>query len=181
MIDLHGISISLIDLSFAIILIISAFIGYHNGFLKELVSVMIWLLSLLITFTFLKEFQNIFSTFISTQIVLKIISFFVPFLIIFVFNSIFFRLVLSNLNQSNNFLLNRVLGFIFGICRGVLILVLCYIGMAYLFNTKEDFPIGMNESSIFEPVKNFSIYIWKFSFLSLFSSMYNVIKIILDF
>ena len=165
MIEFYDLQINIIDLTFIIILMISAFIGYQNGFLKELVSIVIWLLSLLTTFTFLKEFQNIFSNFTNTEIVLKVISFFIPFLILFLINSLFFKLILSNLNESNSFLLNRILGFVFGVFRGVLILVLCYIGMAYLFNTKENFPAGMDESSIFEPVKNFSIYIWKFSFL----------------
>ncbi len=165
MFDFYGFQFNIIDLSFSIILIISAFIGYQNGFLKELVNIIIWLLSLLITFTFLKEFQNIFANFITTEILLKLVSFLIPFLILFLLNSLFFKLILNNLNNSNHFLLNRILGFVFGICRGILILVLCYIGMAYLFNTKENFPAGMDESSIFEPVKNFSIYIWKFSFL----------------
>ena len=165
MIDIFGLQINIIDLTFLIILLISALIGYQNGFIKELVSIIIWLFSLLITFTFLKEFQNIFSNFTKTEIILKVISFFIPFLVLFILNSLFFKLILNNLNETNSFLLNRILGLIFGVFRGILILVLCYIGMAYLFNTKENFPDGMDESSIFEPVKNFSIYIWKFSFL----------------
>ncbi len=165
MIDFYGFQINIIDLTFSIILIISAFIGYQNGFLKELVSILIWLLSVLITFTFLEEFQVIFSSFINNQIVLKVVSFFIPFLLIFLLNEIFFKLILNNLNKSNSLLLNKLLGLIFGIFRGVLILILCYIGVAYLFKTKENFPELMNQSSIFEPVKNFSIYIWKFSFL----------------
>tara|TARA_B100002051_G_C16590054_1_gene562296 strand:+ start:313 stop:810 length:498 start_codon:yes stop_codon:yes gene_type:complete len=165
MIDFYGFHINIIDLTFSIILIISAFIGYHNGFLKEIVSTLMWLLSLLITFTFLEEFQTIFSNFINNEIILKVVSFFIPFLIIFLLNSIFFKLIFNNLNKSNTFLLNKILGLIFGIFRGILILILCYIGIAYLFKTKENFPEIMSQSSIFEPVKNFSIYVWKFSFL----------------
>ena len=74
MIDFYDLQINIIDLTFLIILLFSAFIGYQNGFLKELVSIVIWLLSLLTTFTFLKEFQNLFSNFTNTEIVLKIIS-----------------------------------------------------------------------------------------------------------
>ena len=165
MIDFYGFQINIIDLTFSIILIISAFIGYHNGFLKEIVSTLMWLLSLLITFTFLEEFQTIFANFINNEIILKVVSFFIPFLIIFLLNSIFFKLIFNNLNKSNTFLLNKILGLIFGILRGILILILCYIGIAYLFKTKENFPEIMSQSSIFEPVKNFSIYVWKFSFL----------------
>ena len=48
MIDIFGLQINIIDLTFLIILLISALIGYQNGFIKELVSIMIWLFSLVL-------------------------------------------------------------------------------------------------------------------------------------
>ena len=154
---------SLVDLIVLIILILSSFIGYNNGFIKEILSLTIWVFSILTALLIFNKSINFFLIYYKKSILLDIISFLVPFCIFFILYSLFSKLIFNNVSELKNLVFNRFFGFLFGMLRGFSLIVISFAGLFYLFNTKENLPVIFNESFFFEPMKNFSIYILEFS------------------
>tara|TARA_B100000475_G_C14931164_1_gene287424 strand:- start:25 stop:528 length:504 start_codon:yes stop_codon:yes gene_type:complete len=167
MINIQSLTFGVFDICIILILIISGIVGYHNGFVKEVINILIWLISIFTTFLFLDESIKIFSTFINAEIIVNIISFLIPLCIFFLIFIILFKIFFNNLNEISNFFIDRFLGFIFGILKGVFFVIFCFGGLIYLFNSKENFPNIISNSLLFEPVKNISIYAFDFLFYTI--------------
>ena len=167
MFDIQNLTFGVFDICIILVLIISGIVGYHNGFVKEIINILIWLISIFTTFLFLDESIKIFSAFVNTHIIVNIISFLIPLCIFFLIFFILFKLFFNNLTEISNFFLDRLLGFLFGIFKGVLFVIFCFGGLIYLFNSKENFPNMISNSLLFKPVKNISIYAFDFLFYTI--------------
>ena len=167
MINIQSLTFGVFDICIILILIISGIVGYHNGFVKEVINILIWLISIFTTFLFLDESIKIFSTFINAEIIVNIISFLIPLCILFLIFIILFKIFFNNLNEISSFFIDRLLGFMFGIIKGVFFVVFCFGGLIYLFNSKENFPNIISNSLLFQPVKNISIYAFDFLFYTI--------------
>ena len=157
MIELEDLHFAVFDFILLFILITSSFVGYHNGLLKEIVSILIWVVSILTTFLFIDQSSYLFYKIIKTEIIVQVCSFLIPLSIFFVFFSILFKFLFDNLIEILNFKLNKFLGLVFGIIKGFTLIVFCFGGLVYLFNSSENFPNIFVDSYFFEPVKLISI------------------------
>ena len=157
MIDVFDIKFGIIDLCIIAILLMSGIVGYNNGFIKEIVNVLVWLISIFATLLFFDQFVNIFSQYTQTEIIINISSFLLPFLLFFLVFTFLFKILFNNLNETSNYFINNFLGFLFGIFKGGIFIVFCFGGLIYLFNSKENFPTVISDSYFFEPIKKLSI------------------------
>ena len=157
MIELEDLHFAVFDFILLFILITSSFVGYHNGLLKEVVSVLIWIVLILTTFLFMDESSYLFYKIIKTEIIVQVCSFIIPLCLFFILFSILFKFLLDNLIEILNFKLNKFLGLIFGFIKGFTLIVFCFGCLIYLFNSSENFPNIFIDSYFFEPVKLISI------------------------
>ena len=167
MFNIQNLTFGVFDICIIMVLIISGFVGYHNGFVKEIINILIWLISIFTTFLFLDESIKIFSTFVNVEIIVNIISFLIPLSIFFLIFVILFKLFFNNLTEISNYFLDRLLGSLFGVCKGIFFVIFCFGGLIYLFNSKENFPKIISDSLLFNPVKNVSIYAFDFLFYTI--------------
>ena len=167
MFNIQNLTFGVFDICIIMVLIISGFVGYHNGFVKEIINILIWLISIFTTFLFLDESIKIFSTFVNVEIIVNIISFLIPLSIFFLIFVILFKLFFNNLTEISNYFLDRLLGSLFGVCKGIFFVIFCFGGLIYLFNSKENFPKIISDSLLFSPVKNISIYTFEFLFYAI--------------
>ena len=167
MFNIQNLTFGVFDICIIMVLIISGFVGYHNGFVKEIINILIWLISIFTTFLFLDESIKIFSTFVNVEIIVNIISFLIPLSIFFLIFFILFKLFFNNLTEISNYFLDRLLGSLFGVCKGIFFVIFCFGGLIYLFNSKENFPKIISDSLLFSPVKNISIYTFEFLFYAI--------------
>ena len=167
MFNIQNLTFGVFDICIIMVLIISGFVGYHNGFVKEIINIIIWLISIFTTFLFLDESIKIFSTLVNVQIIVNIISFLIPLSIFFLIFVILFKLFFNNLTEISNYFLDRLLGSLFGVCKGIFFVIFCFGGLIYLFNSKENFPKIISDSLLFNPVKNVSIYTFDFLFYAI--------------
>ena len=157
MIELVGLQFAIFDFILFFILITSSFVGYHNGLFKELLSVFIWFVSILTTFLFIEDISFLFYQVIKTEIIVQICSFLIPLSLFFILFSILFKFLFENLKEISNFKLNKFLGLVFGFIKGFSLIIFCFGGLVYLFNSSENFPKIFVDSYFFEPVKLISI------------------------
>ena len=145
-----------IDWIIIILLLITSIIGLNNGFIKELINVFIWALSILFS---LLVINNLL---IFNLLVQNIIIMIVLFFILFIFSFIILKLIIyyfaSDLkNTFTLYYINNIFGLIFGFVKGLFLILLSTSGVIYLFYTTKDFPPFFENSLFFEPIKTYSI------------------------
>ena len=145
-----------IDWIIIILLLISSIIGLNNGFIKELINVLIWSLSILFSLIVINNLL-IFNLVVQNVVIMIVIFF-----IIFIFSFIILKLIIyyfvSDLkNTFSLYYINNIFGLVFGFVKGLFLISLSTSGVIYLFYTTEDFPSFFKNSLFFEPIKTYSI------------------------
>ena len=167
MFSLFNISLTYVDIISFCIIIFSGVIGHHNGIIREILKLVLWLISIMLSLTFYAETKKLFTQITNIEIILKISAFLIPLILYYFLLSIFMRFYFLNSNIMNGMSGDKFFGFIFGIFKGLFIIVICFGGIIYLFNSKDNFPDIITKSLLFNPIKSFSIYIMEI-FLSMF-------------
>ena len=145
-----------IDWIIIILLLITSIIGLNNGFIKELINVLIWALSILFSLLVINNlliFNLVVQNFIITIVI---------FFILFIFSFIILKLIIyyfaSDLKNIFNLnYINNIFGLLFGFVKGLFLILLSTSGVIYLFYTTKDFPPFFKNSLFFDPIKTYSI------------------------
>lgn len=107
------------DILFIVIIMLSAVLAFLNGAIKEGLSLTKWILSALIA----KNYLSILDRYVNIQPM--VVKELVAFCLVFVLLSLCFQLINLGLNHfikiSGIGLLNKMLGMLFGACRGVIL------------------------------------------------------------
>ena len=145
-----------IDWIIIILLLITSIIGLNNGFVKELINVFIWALSILFSLLVINNLL-IFNLVVQNVIIVIVIFF-----ILFIFSFIILKLIIYYFigdfkNIFNLYYVNNIFGLIFGFVKGLFLILLSTSGVIYLFYTTKDFPQFFKNSLFFESIKTYSI------------------------
>ena len=145
-----------IDWIIIILLLITSTIGLNNGFIKELINVLIWAISILFSLIVVNNLL-IFNLVVQNVIIIMVIFF-----ILFIFSFIILKLIIYYFigdfkNIFNLYYVNNIFGLIFGFVKGLFLILLSTSGVIYLFYTTKDFPQFFKNSLFFEPIKTYSI------------------------
>ena len=145
-----------IDLIIIILLLITSIIGLNNGFIKEVINVLIWAFSILFSLFVINNLL-IFNL-VAQNVIIMIAIFF----ILFIFSFIILKLIIYYFagdlkNIFNLYYINNIFGLIFGFIKGLFLILLSTSGVIYLFYTTKDFPQFFKNSLFFEPIKTYSI------------------------
>ena len=121
-----------IDILIISIILISSIVAAFRGFVKEIFSLFSWVFSIIISFHFFTDFKIILAEYVNQKIIIDVIAFGLPFLI-----SLFICHLISNwlspkFNTSEVLFFDKFIGLIFGGFRGILIVVLLFLGFKYL-------------------------------------------------
>ena len=127
-----------IDWIILILLLVTSIIGLSNGFIKEFINFLIWILSLLFSLFVLNKL--IIFNLVDTNVIFLMIMFFILFLLSFlIFKLIIYYFVNDIKNILQNNYINSIFGLIFGLLKGLFLISLSTSGVIYLFYTTKDF------------------------------------------
>ncbi|UXN04295.1 MULTISPECIES: CvpA family protein [unclassified Bartonella] len=119
--------VTLLDIIVVVVVLLSAFLATIRGFSREILSLLSWVLAAAATF-FLYEYALEFaSPYFSNKTVAIAVTIVVLFLVFLFIISIFTMKIADVIVDSRIGALDRTLGFIFGLARGVLILAVAMI------------------------------------------------------
>ena len=133
-------SFTYVDAVVAVIVLLSAFLAYSRGFTREMFAIGGWLLAALAAFFFapmvkplIEEIPYIGPKVLQGSCIISMIAAFVlvvaaGLLVLAVFTPIFASVVLESALGP----IDRVLGFLFGVARGVLLIAVAYLIYGYL-------------------------------------------------
>tara|TARA_B100000767_G_scaffold164288_1_gene154007 strand:- start:172 stop:717 length:546 start_codon:yes stop_codon:yes gene_type:complete len=151
-------AISIIDLIFLIITILSVIKCYNKGFVLSLLSASKWLLAYIITIILFPRIKPYFKNIIDSEYVLDVTLGLAIFVLV-----LFIILVINKgISKTVNFVglgrLDSIFGLFFGFIRSYVICVCLFSAIDIVYNYSK-WPINPNKSFIFPYIEKGSIYL----------------------
>ena len=125
------------DVIILVLILISALFAFFRGLSLELLSISVWIISFFGSYAYANNLINFFNKIINNILISTAISYVVAFLIIFVIFSFLTRKFSVFIKDSYVGLIDKSLGFIFGILRGYVIVGLCFFCFDYFYKGKK--------------------------------------------
>ena len=117
-----------VDNLILIVIAISSAFGVRRGFIKEIMSLLSWIAALLVSRVYSESLANILGNLIDNQSVRYVIAFSVLFVIIIMLGTLLNHFMSKLLVVTGLTTLDRLLGAVFGVARGtVIVLVVLFI------------------------------------------------------
>ena len=120
-------NINLLDIILFIGIFVSLIIGYTRGFIKEILSIINWLLAAWIAFNYYSDLKTITINFINSNIIADAIAFGILFLLSIITLTILSNFISKNINNSLLAPLDKIIGMTFGIIRAILLIIVLFI------------------------------------------------------
>ena len=146
---------NIIDIIVFGVILTSCIVATLRGFVKELFSIISWILSLIVAFNFFEKFKLKLLDHISQQIIADFLAFGFPFLGTLILSSIISSWLFPKFDLSGFIIFDKICGFVFGALRGFLLIILFYLGFIYLIGKDKKLPNTILESFSFNYI-NFS-------------------------
>ena len=137
------------DVLILLIILISACFAFFRGISLEILSISGWIISFLGSYIYGNNLVNIINQILNNIFISNIISYVIIFLVIFVVFSFLTRKFSSYIKDSYVGLLDKSLGFVFGITRGYVLVGLCFFTFDYFYQGKK---IDLIENSKIIPI-----------------------------
>ena len=124
------------DIIILVLILISALFAFFRGFSLELLSISVWIISFFGSYAYGNNLINFFNKIVNNILISTAISYIIAFLALFVIFSFFTRKFSVFIKDSYVGLIDKSLGFIFGILRGYIIVGLCFFCFDYFYKGK---------------------------------------------
>ena len=122
-----------IDVCILMVTGISCMFGLWRGFVREVLSLLAWVAALLIARVYSPDLAPLLGSWIASEPMQKVFAFAVLFIVTLIVGAMINHLVAKLIDISGLKLTDRLLGGVFGIARGVVILmVFVYFGASFL-------------------------------------------------
>ena len=135
------------------ITIISSFLGWSKGFVKEFLSLSKWLISSYIAFISFEKTKLLLSNYFKDSLILEVVAASSIFILVFIILSMIVNFLSKIISLGSLGLIDKILGFIFGFIRILLIFSLLIILYESIF-LNSDQPQWMIESFLIDHIKN---------------------------
>lgn len=118
---------SVLDIIIGCVMSVSVIMAFFRGFVKEFFTVLAWILATIITIYLSPVVQELLSASDGKKAFYDALSVLVIFTVSMIFFSFVFGRVIHHLKKNDGLFLDRSLGVLFGLIRGVLLICLGYI------------------------------------------------------
>lgn len=135
--NLESLPINVIDIGVLLVLLISGVLAYARGLVHEILSIGGWIGATLATIFFYPVIQPIARQFIPIELAADLSAGVVIFIVTLVILSLATRALSSRVKDSALNVLDRSLGFLFGLARGALVVCVAYLGLEALVPQSE--------------------------------------------
>ena len=151
--DIGNLPVNVFDVGVIAVLLISALLAYARGFVHEVLAVVGWIGAIVATFYGFPYLQPYARQLIPMDLAADLATGLVIFIFTLVFLSMMTRTVSKQVQNSALNALDRALGFLFGLVRGSLIVIIAHIGLELLMPTHKqpDFVRESRSTKVIKP------------------------------
>ena len=153
---------NIIDIIVFGVILTSCIVATLRGFVKELFSIISWILSLIVAFNFFEKFKLKLLDHISQEIIVDFLAFGFPFLGTLILSSIISSWLSPKFDVNGVLIFDKICGFVFGAFRGFLLILLFYLGFLYLIGKDKKLPDTLLEAYSFRYINFSSEFLVKF-------------------
>ncbi len=126
------------DIVILLVLAVSVLVGFFRGFVKEALSIITWIAAIWLSLRFYKQAGEFFADYVGNELFRNVAGFAAVFLITLFTLSMLTYLIGKISNSTGIKGTDKVLGFIFGIIRGALLVVaLMLIGLTFNLDSRQ--------------------------------------------
>ena len=143
---------NIIDIIVFGVILTSCIVATLRGFVKELFSIISWILSLIIAFNFFEKFKLKLLEYISQELIADFLAFGFPFLVTLILSSIISSWLSPKFDVNGVLVFDKICGFVFGALRGFLLIILFYLGFLYLIGKDKKLPDTLLEAYSFKHI-----------------------------
>ena len=133
----NNLNFKIIDIIVFGVFITSCIVATFRGFVRELFSIISWILSLIVAFNFFEKFKVKLLDHISQEFIVDFLAFGFPFLGTLILSSIISSWLSPKFDVNGVLIFDKICGFIFGALRGFLLILLFYLGFLYLIGKEK--------------------------------------------
>ena len=141
----------MLDLIIIILIFISAFFAFIRGFSLEILSLSGWIFSIGISYLYGGLASNLINQFLDNLLISTVISYVFSFILLLIIFSYLTKNVSSLIKNSFAGLLDRSLGFFYGLLRGYLLICFCYFCFDYFYSGSK--PVFIESSNLVPIIK----------------------------
>lgn len=141
----------MLDLIIIILIFISAFFAFIRGFSLEILSLSGWIFSIGISYLYGGLASNQINQFLDNLLISTVISYVFSFILLLIIFSYLTKNVSSLIKNSFAGLLDRSLGFFYGLLRGYLLVCFCYFCFDYFYSGSK--PVFIESSNLVPIIK----------------------------
>ena len=151
----NNLCFNIIDIIVFGVILTSCIVATLRGLVKELFSIISWILSLILAFNFFEKFKIKFLDYISEEIIVDVLAFGFPFITTLIITNVISSWLSPKFDMSEVLIFDKICGFVFGAFRGFLLIILFYLGFLYLIGNNKKLPNTLLDSFAFKYI-NFS-------------------------
>ena len=154
---------NIIDLFVISFITISCIVASYRGFIKEVFSMICWIAALVTSFHFYETIRIQLEGIINNKTFLETISFCLPFIITLFVSTLISKWLSPKFTLQGLLIFDKFGGFIFGMLRGIFLIILLYLGFIYLLGKEKNIPLPniILEARSYDYIKNTSILLIK--------------------
>lgn len=124
---MSGMSFSVADIAIIALILLSTVIGLWRGFVKETLSLFVWVLAVWVALTYSNDMSTYFVNHVHHEGVRYYLSFAILMIVTLIIGGIVNMLLVGIIRKIGLGFLDRTMGLIFGFARGVLVIALLLI------------------------------------------------------
>ncbi|HBE93084.1 MAG TPA: colicin V production CvpA [Gammaproteobacteria bacterium] len=113
--------LNLFDVAIIAVILLSAIIGLFRGLVREVLSLLGWIIAIWVAWVYAPQISNLFASFITSPDVQKAAAFITLFLVTLVLIAILAHFICKVISASALKATDRTLGMVFGTLRGILL------------------------------------------------------------
>lgn len=142
-----------------VVILFSAFLAMVRGFSREVLSLASWIIAAVAALLFYKNILPFVETYFSNKTIALIASLAIIFIIVFIIISVITMKIADVIIDSRIGALDRTVGFIFGIARGLFIMVIAILLINQLIKPDEQAP-WLKDAKTKPMLDSLSMKIW---------------------
>ena len=144
---------NIIDIIVISIILISCVVATFRGFVKETFSIISWLIALIVAFQLYERFKLELVQYISQKVIVDIVAFGFPFLTTLFISNLISSWLSPKFSVPGLLIFDKLFGLMFGVTRGILFVLLLYLGVTYLLGKEKSLPSIILEAYTFNYIK----------------------------